>query len=93
MKVIPAIDLLNGKVVRLQKGDYEKVTVYNDNHVEVAQEFADGGFQHIHIVDLDGARSGDFSNLRIVLKIVNKTGLSVQMGGGIRNIGQVRMLF
>lgn len=93
MKVIPAIDLLNGKVVRLQKGDYEKVTVYNDSPVEVAQEFADGGFQHIHIVDLDGARSGDFSNLSIVLKIVNKTGLSVQMGGGIRNIGQVRMLF
>ena len=93
MKVIPAIDLLDGKVVRLQKGDFEKVTVYNENPVEVAQEFADGGFKHIHIVDLDGARSGDFRNLNTVLKIIHHTGLSVQMGGGIRNIGHVRMLF
>ncbi|HAC15358.1 MAG TPA: 1-(5-phosphoribosyl)-5-[(5-phosphoribosylamino)methylideneamino]imidazole-4-carboxamide isomerase [Bacteroidetes bacterium] len=93
MKVIPAIDLLDGKVVRLKKGDYEKVTVYNENPIEVAQEFADGGFKHIHIVDLDGARSGDFTNLRTILKIINQTGLSVQMGGGIRNIGHVRMLF
>lgn len=93
MKVIPAIDLLDEKVVRLKKGDYDQVTIYSEDPVEIAQGFADGGFKHIHIVDLDGARSGDFKNLNMVLRIIHQTGLSVQMGGGIRNIGHVRMLF
>jgi len=93
MKVIPAIDLLDGKVVRLQKGDYEKVTVYSEDPVTVAMDFANAGFKHIHIVDLDGARSGEFSNLSLVLRIKDELGLSVQMGGGIRNFGHVEKLF
>ncbi len=93
MKVIPAIDLLGGKVVRLQKGDYEKVTVYSEDPVSVARDFAEAGFTHIHVVDLDGARSGEFSNLSVVLRIREELGLSVQMGGGIRNFGHVTQLF
>lgn len=93
MRVIPAIDLLDGKVVRLQKGDYEKVTVYSEDPVRLAKNFADAGFRHIHIVDLDGARSGVFQNLEWIGKIKQELGLSVQMGGGIRNYGHVEMLF
>lgn len=93
MRVIPAIDLLDGKVVRLQKGDYEKVTVYSEDPVRLAKNFADAGFRHIHIVDLDGARSGLFQNLEWIAKIKQELGLSVQMGGGIRNFGHVEMLF
>jgi len=93
MKVIPAIDLLDGKVVRLQKGDYEKVTVYSEDPVAVARDFAEAGFSHIHLVDLDGARSGNFSNLTLVLRIKEELGLSVQMGGGIRNFEHVAELF
>ncbi len=93
MRVIPAIDLLDGKVVRLQKGDYDKVTVYSDNPVELASGFADAGFRHIHIVDLDGARTGVFHNLEWVRRIKQELGLSVQMGGGIRNFGHVELLF
>lgn len=93
MKVIPAIDLLGGKVVRLQKGDYEKVTVFNEDPIIVARDFAKAGFKHIHVVDLDGARTGEFSNLSIVLRIKDELGLSVQMGGGIRHFGHVSRLF
>jgi phosphoribosylformimino-5-aminoimidazole carboxamide ribotide isomerase len=93
MKVIPAIDLLDGKVVRLKKGDYDQVTVYNNDAVSVARAFAKAGFDHIHVVDLDGARTGFFSNLKSVLKIKDELGLSVQMGGGIRNFGHVASLF
>jgi phosphoribosylformimino-5-aminoimidazole carboxamide ribotide isomerase len=93
MNVIPAIDLLDGKVVRLKKGDYDQVTIYHEDPVVIARQFADAGFTHIHIVDLDGARTGSFSNLPIVLNIKNELGLSVQMGGGIRNFEHVKYLF
>lgn len=85
MKIIPAIDLLDGQVVRLQKGDYQKITVYNDNPVEEASKFKEAGFSHIHVVDLNGAKSGDFENLPIIKQIIDKTGLSVQTGGGVRS--------
>lgn len=84
MKVIPAIDLLDGKVVRLHKGDYEQATVYNDDPHEEARKFLKAGFSHIHIVDLNGAREGRFKNLDIINRIIEETGLSVQSGGGIR---------
>ena len=84
MKVIPAIDLLNGDVVRLHKGDYAQATVYNDNPLDEARKFAEAGFQHIHIVDLNGAREGRFINLDHIKRIIEETGLSVQTGGGIR---------
>jgi len=85
MKIIPAIDLLNGQVVRLQKGDYTKKTVYNHLPLDEASRFRDSGFGHIHVVDLNGAKSGEFENLPIIREIINDLGLSVQTGGGVRS--------
>ena len=85
MKVIPAIDLLDGKVVRLHKGDYSQVTVYNEDPLDEARKFSEAGFEHIHVVDLNGAREGTFVNLGHIRRIMDKTGLSVQTGGGIRS--------
>lgn len=92
MNVIPAIDLLDGKVVRLEKGDYREVTVYNDDPVAEAEEFRDAGFTHLHIVDLDGARDGALVNLPVIKKIVKRTGLSVQAGGGVRSFDDAKGL-
>lgn len=85
MHVIPAIDLLGGAVVRLKKGDYEEVTLYNQNPVDEAKKFEKAGFSHIHIVDLDGAKEGHFANIEVIQNIIEDTGLSVQCGGGIRS--------
>lgn len=93
MYVIPAIDLLGGQVVRLKKGDYNEVTIYESDPVSVAQRFSDAGFSHIHVVDLDGARSGRFENLVHIRRIIDETGLTVQTGGGIREFGHCRQLF
>lgn len=84
MKVIPAIDLLNGKVVRLHKGDYDEATIYNENPLEEAKKFKDAGFSHIHVVDLNGAKDGRFVNLEHIRQMVEELDLSVQSGGGIR---------
>jgi len=84
MQVIPAIDLYNGKCVRLHKGNYDEVTIYNESPIEQAQEFQDAGFKHIHIVDLNGAKEGRFVNLPHIKQIINELGISVQTGGGIR---------
>lgn len=84
MLVIPAIDLLDGNVVRLKKGDYKEVTIYNDNPVSEAQKFKDAGFSYIHVVDLNGARQGSFINLDVIKKVMDDTGLAIQTGGGIR---------
>ena len=92
MKVIPAIDLLDGKVVRLHKGDYDEATIYNDNPTEEARKFKEAGFNHIHIVDLNGAKEGTFVNLKQIKKIISELDLSVQTGGGIRSYGGAKML-
>lgn len=92
MKIIPAIDLLDGQVVRLQKGDYQKKNVYNDNPVEEAVKFKEAGFSHIHVVDLNGAKSGDFENLPAIKQIINEVGLSVQTGGGVRSETDIKLL-
>lgn len=92
MKVIPAIDLLGGQVVRLKKGNYNEVTVYEKFPLNVAKKFADAGFEHIHIVDLNGAKSGRFENLDVIKEIKEKTGLSIQTGGGIRTFEHCEML-
>jgi len=86
MKIFPAIDLLSGKAVRLYKGDYDKVTVYNDNPAEVALAFEAAGATCMHLVDLDGARSGGTPNLEVIKSILSKTKLFVEVGGGIRSI-------
>jgi phosphoribosylformimino-5-aminoimidazole carboxamide ribotide isomerase len=92
MQIIPAIDLYNGKCVRLHKGNYEEATIYHNSPIEQAQEFQDAGFNHIHIVDLNGAKEGRFVNLPHIKLVVNELGMSVQTGGGIRSYEDARYL-
>ena len=92
MHVIPAIDLLNGQVVRLKKGDYNEVTVYSDHPASFVKKFRDVGFTHIHVVDLNGAREGRFVNLPVIENIIEETGVSVQFGGGIRSRRDIKTL-
>lgn len=89
MRVIPAIDLQGGKCVRLLKGDFDKTTEYSDDPVEVARQFAKMQTSDLHVVDLDGARSGAQANHAIVAAIANESSLEVQLGGGIRDRGTV----
>jgi len=93
MDVIPAIDLLNGQVVRLRKGSYQEVTVYNDDPLDQARTYKAHGFNHIHIVDLNGAKEGTFKNLSVIESIVDKLDMSVQTGGGIRTFDDVQKMF
>ncbi len=86
MILFPAIDLFEGKAVRLFKGDYAQMTVYSDHPEEIAADFAACGAMHIHLVDLEGARSGETPNLETVLKIRESTGLFCEIGGGIRSM-------
>ncbi|MFA5844475.1 MAG: 1-(5-phosphoribosyl)-5-[(5-phosphoribosylamino)methylideneamino]imidazole-4-carboxamide isomerase [Coriobacteriia bacterium] len=86
MIVLPAIDLLGGKVVRLRQGRYDDVTIYSDDPVEQARRFADAGAQWLHVVDLDGARDGEPANLRAVEAIADAVDMNVEFGGGIRSI-------
>jgi phosphoribosylformimino-5-aminoimidazole carboxamide ribotide isomerase len=92
MEVIPAIDLLGGKVVRLYKGDFNQVTEYPDAPVDVAARYGRAGVESLHIVDLDGARTGQFEHLDIITEITSTVGLAVQVGGGIRQIEQARAI-
>lgn len=86
MLIFPAIDLYEKKAVRLYKGDYNQMTVYNDNPLEVALDFKHSGATHIHMVDLEGAKSGTTPNLEVVCEVKEKTGLFVEVGGGIRSM-------
>lgn len=92
MKIIPAIDLLDGQAVRLQKGDYSKKTIYNHDPLDEARKFKDAGFSHIHVVDLNGAKSGRFENLPIIRAMMDELGLSVQTGGGVRKTEDIEFL-
>ena len=86
MILFPAIDLFEGKAVRLYKGDYAQMTVYSEHPEEIARDFTACGATHIHLVDLEGARSGETPNLDTVLKIRENTGLFCEIGGGIRSM-------
>jgi len=90
MIIIPAIDLKDGKCVRLFKGEEEKVTVFSDNPPEIAMEWEDSGAKWIHVVDLDGAFSGKPKNFDVIKSIVDSVTCPVQVGGGIRNLDTVR---
>ena len=85
MYIFPAIDLFDKKAVRLLKGNYEDMTVYSSNPLEIAQEFERSGAKHIHIVDLEGAKSGKPENLDVIRSVTENTNLFVEVGGGIRN--------
>ena len=90
MIIYPAIDLYDGKAVRLYKGDYQQMTVYSENPVKVAQEFVGKGATRIHLVDLEGAKNGDTPNFDIVRQIKAVTGLFCEIGGGIRSMEVIR---
>jgi len=93
MTIIPAIDIINGKCVRLTKGDYAQQKVYNDNPVDVAKQFSDAGIQRVHLVDLDGAKAGKIVNLAVLEAIASATSLVIDFGGGIKNINDVGSVF
>ena len=90
MLIIPAIDLYEGKAVRLYKGDYAQMTVYSDHPEEIAMDFAAKGATHAHLVDLEGAKNGTTPNLNTVLKLKEAAGLFCEIGGGIRSMEIVR---
>ena len=90
MNLFPAIDLYEGKAVRLVKGDYAQMTVYSENPEELGVAFRCAGAQYLHTVDLEGAKDGTTPNLDIVQKLVKTSGLKVQVGGGIRSPEIVR---
>ena len=90
MKLFPAIDLYGGKAVRLLRGDYAQMTVFSDDPLAVARDFAACGAENIHLVDLEGARSGQTPNLATVERIAKESGLFCEIGGGIRNEETVR---
>lgn len=89
MKLFPAIDLYDGKAVRLFKGDYSQMTVYSENPIEIALDFEKKGAKYIHMVDLEGAKDGTTPNLEIVKQIANETNLFTEIGGGIRSFETV----
>lgn len=93
MKIIPAIDLIDGKCVRLSKGDYDTKKIYNENPVEVAKEFEDYGIQFLHLVDLDGAKSGKLINHHVLEKIAAETSLKIDFGGGLKTEADIEMAF
>jgi len=84
MNIFPAIDLIGGKAVRLFKGDYDQKTVYSDSPLDVALGFKAAGAEYLHLVDLDGAKSGKTENLDLIARIIRESGLKVEVGGGIR---------
>ena len=89
MYIFPAIDLVSGKAVRLFKGDYDQITVYSHNPLDVARDFESKGAKFIHLVDLEGAKDGTTPNIEIVKQIANETDLFTEIGGGIRSIETV----
>ena len=92
MRIIPAIDIIDGKCVRLTKGDYAQVKVYNDDPVDVAKQFEDANLEYLHLVDLDGAKQGKVVNWDVIQEIQAKTALNVDFGGGVKTDKEVREL-
>ena len=93
MRIIPAIDIINGKCVRLTKGNYDTVTVYNEDPLEVARKFEDHGMEYLHLVDLDGAKTEGIIHYRILEKIATRTNLKIDFGGGIKSDTDLRIAF
>lgn len=93
MVIIPAIDLIDGKCVRLEQGDYRKSTIYSTDPLKIASAFADAGAPLIHLVDLDGARIGKPQNLEVIERIAQSINVPVEVGGGIRNLESIDAIF
>ena len=93
MRIIPAIDIINGKCVRLTKGDYATQKIYNENPLEVAKFFEDNGVQYLHLVDLDGAKSNTIINHKVLYEIASKTNLKIDFGGGLKQNKDIEIAF
>ncbi|BFG69363.1 1-(5-phosphoribosyl)-5-[(5-phosphoribosylamino) me thylideneamino]imidazole-4-carboxamide isomerase [Sediminibacterium sp. KACHI17] len=93
MQIIPAIDIIDGKCVRLTQGDYAQKTIYNENPLEVALQFQDAGLQRLHLVDLDGAKAGAVKNWKILEQLTVKTNMVIDFGGGIKKEEDLRIVF
>ncbi|MFT4610817.1 MAG: phosphoribosylformimino-5-aminoimidazole carboxamide ribotide isomerase [Glaciecola sp.] len=93
MRIIPAIDIIDGKCVRLTKGDYSTKKIYNENPVEVAKEFEAAGIQYLHLVDLDGAKAMHIVNYKVLEQITSKTNLKIDFGGGLKTDEDLHIAF
>ncbi|WP_109853037.1 1-(5-phosphoribosyl)-5-[(5-phosphoribosylamino)methylideneamino]imidazole-4-carboxamide isomerase [Aquimarina sp. AU58] len=93
MRIIPAIDIIDGKCVRLSKGDYNTKKIYNENPLEVAKEFEAHGIEYLHLVDLDGAKSKHIVNHRVLEQIASRTSLKIDFGGGLKTDDDLRIAF
>ncbi len=91
--IIPAIDIIDGKCVRLSQGDYSKKTIYNEDPLEVAKQFEAIGISRLHLVDLDGAKNGEVVNFKVLDKIANQTDLKIDFGGGIKTNESIQSIF
>jgi phosphoribosylformimino-5-aminoimidazole carboxamide ribotide isomerase len=93
IEIIPAIDLIDGKCVRLAQGDFSQKKIYNENPLEAAKEFAAAGLQRLHVVDLDGAKNGRVTNLKVLETIARNTDLAIDFGGGIKTDEDIESVF
>jgi phosphoribosylformimino-5-aminoimidazole carboxamide ribotide isomerase len=93
MEIIPAIDIIDGKCVRLTHGDYSQKKIYNEHPLEVARQFEDAGLQRLHLVDLDGAKEGAVKNWKVLETLAGKTGMVIDFGGGIKAEKDVQIVF
>lgn len=93
MRIIPAIDIINGKCVRLTKGDYSTQKIYNENPLEIAKEFEGSGIKYLHLVDLDGAKSKHIVNHKILHEIATQTKLKIDFGGGLKSNEDLKIAF
>src|SRR5213592_677588 len=91
--IIPAIDIIEGKCVRLSQGDYAQKKIYNKHPLEVAKQFEDAGLKRLHLVDLDGAKAGQVKNWKVLETIAGKTSLEIDFGGGIKTEKDVQIVF
>ena len=93
MRIIPAIDIIEGKCVRLTKGDYNTKKVYNENPLEIAKAFEDSGIQYLHVVDLDGAKASSIVNYKTLEQLATKTNLKIDFGGGLKSDEDLKIAF
>lgn len=93
MRIIPAIDIIDGKCVRLSQGDYNSKKIYNESPLEVAKEFQDHGIEYLHLVDLDGAKSKHIVNHKVLEEIASKTALKIDFGGGLKSDEDLKIAF
>lgn len=93
IRIIPAIDIIEGKCIRLTQGDYGRKIIYNENPLEVAKQFEDNGIQYLHLVDLDGAKAKKIINRKVLEEIASKTKLKIDFGGGIRTDEDIKLAF